>query len=281
MNNIQTTKNLRRFGRFFLFGFSFLFLLTSCEEPVTPIGGGDPGDTNIPNERVILYAVGNSENRQTLDTEAEWDALLDQLCDQAHAGNEVTFYNISQTTYLHGSAKGADKESRTITTTSREEIKDWMKTMEKEGHTVKVTYDDNSGTWHGEAYATAPSNTTSGILIGSWHFNCMVVTQVDFNGNLLSSDLYAPEEGGGTMYYTFTADGTVTLTMQGMNGTTVTDSSTWSLSEDGVLYSDLLPSGTYWNVNWITDNTMILSSSSLGTEEGDLYYQLQFDAVTK
>ena len=62
-----------------------------------------------------------------------------------------------------------------------------------------------------------------------------------------------------------------------MDGTTATDSSTWTLSDDGILYSVLLPSGANWNVNWITPNTMILSRADLGTEEGDQYYQLQFD----
>ena len=255
-----------------------LLSFAACDKPETPVNGGED---NSPKERVIIYDVNGNENRQTLETEAEWDALLDQLCDQALRGSEVSFFNISQTTYLHGSVKGVAKDNRTITTTSREEMKTWMKEMERQGHTVKVTYDNNSGTWHGEAYATAPTENISGTLIGTWHFNCMVVTHVDQNGNLLGSDLYVPEDGGGTMYYTSSDNGTVTMTMHGMDGTTATDSSTWSLSADGVLCSDLLPSGTCWNVNWITANTMIISCADLNTTEGDLLYQLQFDAASK
>ena len=254
------------------------FTFVACEDPVDPIGGGED---NSPKERDIVYAVGTNESRRTVETEAAWDALLDQLCDQALAGSEVTFFNVSQTTYLQSGAKGATKENRTLSTSSREEMKAWMKAMEKEGRTVRVTYDNNSGMWHGEAYATAPSSNTSGILIGTWHFNCMVVTHVDQDGHLLGSDLYVPEEGGGTMYYTFADDGTVTLTMHGMDGTVVTYNSTWSLSADGVLYSDLVPSGGNWNVNWITDNSMIISSADYGTEEGDVLYQLQFDSVAE
>ena len=252
---------------------------TACDKNDTPINGGSTDNT--PKERVIIYSVGNNEGHRTLETEAEWDALLDQFCNQALSGDEVTFYNTSQTTYLHSKAHGDAKEDRTINTTSRDEIKTWMKAMEKEGRTVRVTYDDNTGTWHGVAYATAPSDNTNGVLIGTWHFSCMVVTQVGSDGTLLGSDLYEPEAGGGSMYYTFEADGTVTMTMHGMDGTVATDSSTWSLSADGVLCSELLPNGGCWNVNWATPSTMIISRADMGSEEGDFYYQLQFEAVTK
>lgn len=249
-----------------------VLMIAGCEKT-------DDGNTNVNNgnssisKRVIVYAVGNSENRQTLETEAEWDAMLEQFCDQAVDGGTVTFYNIetSLAPAVH------TKEASTIVTTNRDELKRWMKVKEKEGLTVRVTYDTQSGTWHGEAYATAPAVSTLGILPGTWHFSCMVVTRYDIDGNLLGSDLYAPEDNGGSWYYSFSNDGTLTITVNGMDGTTATDSSTWTLSDDGILYSDLLPSGAYWNVNWITPNTMIISRADLGTEEGDIYYQLQFD----
>ena len=79
------------------------------------------------------------------------------------------------------------------------------------------------------------------------------------------------------MHYTFYNDGTMSLTFNGMDGTTATDNSTWTLSNDGELCSELLPNGGCWNVNWLTDNTMIMSRVDLGTEEGDLLYQLQFE----
>ena len=278
MNSIQSSKKSWHIGRFLIFGLSLLPLLAGCEksEVITP---GDTGGGSDSPHKEIIYSVGATESRQTLTTEAEWDALLDRLCDQAQNGNEVTFYNISQTSHIQVGAKGVTKDNRTISTTDRDEIKSWMKEMERQGLTVQVTYDAGTGTWNGVAYATLPADNTSGILIGTWHFNCMVVTRVGLDGELLGSDLYEPEVG--LWYYTFGGDGTVTLTKVGMEGTATTDSSTWSLSEDGMLCSDLLPSGAYWNVNWITPQTLIMSSATLGTEEGDLYYQLQFDAVTE
>ena len=247
----------------------------ACEKTDNP-AGGNTIVTPVAKERTIIYAVSNSENRQVLKTEAEWDAMLERFCDQAAAGSEVVFYNMDQTTYLHGNTKGLSKENRTINTTSREEMKAWMKEMEKEGRTVRVSYDEGSGTWHGEAYATAPANNTLGILVDTWHFNCMVVSHVGTDGQLLGSDLYVPDENGGAMYYTFDADGNVTMTMYGIGGVTATDSASWTLSDDGVLCSDLMPNGGCWNVNWATPNTMIISREELGTDEGDLYYQLQF-----
>ena len=58
----------------------------ACEKPETPNGGSDNND---PKERVIIYSVGESESRQTLKNDAEWDAMLEKLCDRAQDGSEV------------------------------------------------------------------------------------------------------------------------------------------------------------------------------------------------
>lgn len=244
----------------------------ACEKPNNNSGGKINND---PRERIIIYTVGNSEARQTLATEGEWDVLLDVLCDQAQSGNRVTFYNMSQTTYLQNKGLRGTKGTITFSTTNREEMKAWMKKMEKDGRTVVVSY--NNGTWSGMAYASAPPTSTTSTIVGTWHFICSVVNHIGQNGSLTGSDLYVPEDGGGSMYYTFYDDGTITLVITGMDGTTATENSRWTLSEDGKLSSDLLPNGDCWDVNWITNNTLIMSRTDLGTEEGDLVYQLQFD----
>ena len=247
---------------------------SACERPDNNVPDGNDVN-NDPKERVIIYKVGNSEFRQTLETEGEWDAMLDELCSQAQSGNKVTFYNMSQTTYFQNNESGGTKAARTFSTTNRDEMKAWMKKMEEEGRTVVVTYDN--GTWKGLAYSSAPPAITSNTIIGTWHFNCSVVSHIDQNGLLIGSNLYVPEDGGGSMYYTFYNDGTMTLTINGVGGTTASDHSTWNLSEDGKLNCELLPNSNCWDVNWITSNAMIISHSDIGTEEGDLLYQLQFD----
>ena len=68
----------------------------ACEKPETPNGGSS--DNNDPKERVIVYSVGKNENRQTLKNDAEWDAMLEKLCNQAQDGSEVVFFNMRQTT---------------------------------------------------------------------------------------------------------------------------------------------------------------------------------------
>lgn len=182
---------------------ALVLLTTACEKPENPTGNGS--NNSDPKERTIVYAVGETENRKTLNTDGEWDAMLDQFCNQAQDGSEVVFYNMSQTTYIQ--SKGTSKTNRTINTTSRDEMKKWMKDMEKQGLTVRVTYNDTTGTWHGEAYATAPTTNTTDMIIGTWRLNCMVVTQTDENNQLVNSDLFALEDI--TMYYRFYNDGSI------------------------------------------------------------------------
>ena len=96
-------------------------------------------------------SAGDKTTTVHLETEAEWQELLDRFCDYAEEGSEVTFYNAN-----HKATKSATKDATTFSTTSREDMKRWMAQMEDEGMTVTVTYDPATGTWNGTAYATAP-----------------------------------------------------------------------------------------------------------------------------
>lgn len=50
--------------------------LASCgPEPTTP-----SGETDTAKERLIIYSVGQTEVRQPLHTEAQWDAMLELIC---------------------------------------------------------------------------------------------------------------------------------------------------------------------------------------------------------
>ena len=105
-------------------------------------------------ERDIVYTVAEQTTTTVhLTTEAEWDALLDRFCDYAEEGSSVTFRNAKSAN------KSATKDATTFSTTSRDEMKRWMARMEDAGMTVTVSYDPNTGTWNGTAYATAPSPT--------------------------------------------------------------------------------------------------------------------------
>ena len=250
-----------------------MLAFSACDRHNIEPDGNEPN--NDPKERVVVFTVGQNETRLALKTEGEWDALLDVLCSEAQTGQTVAFYNMSPTTYLQKKGTTGTKGTITFSTSNREEMKAWMKAREKEGLTVEVTY--SNGSWHGMAYASAPPTNTSVDIVGTWHFVCSVVNHMDQSGALTGSDLYVPEEGGGSMFYTFHNDGTITLTFNGQDGTTATENSTWTLGSDGVLCCELLPNAGCWNVNWITENTMIISRSDIGTEEGDVLYQLQFE----
>lgn len=109
-------------------------------------------------ERDITYTVAESTTTVHLTTEAEFDALLEQFCDYAEGGSTVTFYNTRHAT------KSTTKETVTFSTTDREAMKAWMRQMENVGKTVTVTYDRETGTWNGTAYATAPQPPSGGLV---------------------------------------------------------------------------------------------------------------------
>lgn len=121
-------------------------------------------------EHVIVYAVGHEEGRKSVKDEAEWNALLDQFCSYAQSGSEVIFYNTaSSIPTSHKDVGSTVKEVTTFSTSNREEMKGWMKEMEKAGKTVSVKFDDKTGTWSGKAYINVPnrervSNCYTGTL---------------------------------------------------------------------------------------------------------------------
>ena len=116
--------------------------------------------------RDIVYTVDGQTTTVHLNTEAEFDALLDRFCEYAEGGSSVTFYNAAS----HGKAvqKAQTKDATTYSTSSREVMKRWMRQMEDEGKTVTVTYDSSTGTYNGMAYATASGPTPqcyTGVLV--------------------------------------------------------------------------------------------------------------------
>ena len=140
-----------------------LLTMAACEKD---------NENPVNHERDITYTIAPTasaiDNATTttihLETEAEWQELLDRFCDYAEEGSEVTFYNAN-----HKVTKSATKDATTFSTTDREEMKRWMAQMEDEGLTVTVTYDPATGTWNGTAYATAPQpqegDCYTGVLV--------------------------------------------------------------------------------------------------------------------
>ena len=150
---------------FILMGLTTMMGLGSCSK--------DDGKSSRFNERDIVYTVAEETTSVHLTTEAEFDALLEQFCDWAEEGSTVTFYRPgTQASRLHagGTPAHPTKDAATYSTTDREAMKRWMAQMEDEGMTVTVTFDPNTGTWNGTAYATAPQPPMpSGELITYEH----------------------------------------------------------------------------------------------------------------
>lgn len=164
-------------------------MLVSC--------GDDNNGANPVAERTIVYAIDTDMSRAALKTDAEWDELLDRFCSSAIEGHTITFCNANGATTAAKQVKAGPRAGRlsadgatTITTTSRDEIKSWMKEMEKKGKTVTVTYNDNNGTWTGTAYATAPQ-TTVGPTHGCYTGVLTVVPLPTFSGPQLQGKAWA------------------------------------------------------------------------------------------
>lgn len=118
------------------------------------------GDTVVPDgNHEVVYILNSRVNRTTLTSDSEWDQLLDRFCDYTADGQTVTFYGRNQSAAA-SKRTSASKEATSISTTSRDEMKRWMKEMERAGKTVTVTYDEGTGTWNGTAYVNGPQAQT-------------------------------------------------------------------------------------------------------------------------
>ncbi|MBQ8703790.1 MAG: hypothetical protein IJ524_05400 [Bacteroidales bacterium] len=150
---------------------NFIRIITLLAATLTMAACVDPEGTEpTGTERQIIYAVAHTESRATLKTEAEWDKLLDRFCDYAVEGKEVDFYNLSSQPSLSAKGRHTVKDVVTFSTNNRAEIKEWMKAREKEGKTVNVRFESETGTWTGTAYATAPNhestdNCYTGVIV--------------------------------------------------------------------------------------------------------------------
>lgn len=162
-------------------------------------------------EREIFYTVADNPSLSVLGGdgitahltgEAEWDALLDQFCDYARSGEQVMFCSTRQSAQAKS---GTSNTPTSITTSNREELKTWMKEMEKAGKTVRVTYDNGSGTWNGTAYINLGEDSMQETRMYSGTL-AFVATPV----------LETPPLGGSVMALQVNADSTLIITVHGM-----------------------------------------------------------------
>lgn len=186
-----------------------LLTLTACvKEPVQPsVPDGDGQGYDIfytVAENAALAIIGGQGTTAHLATDSEWDALLDRFCDNARGGNQVLFCTTRSNATQ---AKGAVKDTPTsITTSNREELKSWMKEMEKAGKTVIVTFDEGTGNWNGTAYANLSLTDTQ-------------VEAQDYSGTIAFTAtpvLSEPPLGGVVLSLLTPAADTLVVTVHGM-----------------------------------------------------------------
>ena len=217
-----------------------LLCLTSCA----------PEAPQMQHVRDITYTVDEQTTTVHLLTEEEFETLLDHFCDYAESGSTVTFYNTNH------ASKGASKELVNYSTTSREEMKAWMRQMEDEGMTVTVTYDSSTGTYNGMAYATAPQQEGcyTGVLVYYEDYlpdQQIMSLQVSADNILLIHNNYSLYEDGyleldGITYH---VGDTVTLCgeLEAQMYDTIVMALFLNIGEPEPLWVDLgLPSGLLW-----------------------------------
>ncbi|MBR4506092.1 MAG: hypothetical protein IKP21_04890 [Bacteroidales bacterium] len=177
--------------RFYILLAAVLCCLTACEK--NPESSDKQRDITYTVTTVGTQRAASAVDKTTtvhLETEAEWQALLDRFCDYAENGSVVTFYGTQAPLPAKGGPSQAGslrttKDATTFSTTDREAMKRWMAQMEDEGMTVTVSFDPNTGTWNGTAYATAPQPDPISDTVAAPFFSVSASRQVTFaTGNL-------------------------------------------------------------------------------------------------
>ena len=155
------TKIKRQTTRILVALLAFTATFMSCDKEKPDVAAQQERDIYyVVSKSPSLALVGGNSLSTHLSTEAEWDALLDRFCEYAKSGEQVMFCS-DNNSQSQSQAKGTPSNTpTTITTSDSQELKAWMKAMEQAGKTVRVTYDDNSGTWNGTAYANLSHEET-------------------------------------------------------------------------------------------------------------------------
>ena len=87
----------------------------------------------------VRYAVDGVKYSITLNSGAEWDALVDSLFTLSVQGHDVRFAKGNANVILSFS-----KDTQTLITSSEEEAKAWSKERAEEGYTVTITFNNGN-----------------------------------------------------------------------------------------------------------------------------------------
>lgn len=87
----------------------------------------------------VRYSVDGVKYSITLNSGAEWDALVDSLFTLSVQGHDVRFAKGKANVILSFS-----KDTQTLITSSEEEAKAWSKERADEGYTVTITFNNGN-----------------------------------------------------------------------------------------------------------------------------------------
>ena len=113
--------------------------MTGCQKEM-PVA--NEMSTEVGMARQISYTVDGNTRIVTFHDDAEYEAFWDHVFATVHKGSKVSLRGGNGT-----SGPAYAKEVVTYTTTSKEEARNWAKSMVEQGYTVDISYDEGTGVY--------------------------------------------------------------------------------------------------------------------------------------
>lgn len=117
-------------------------LAVSCQKEEADITPATPSAVIIDNAalRTVVYTINGVSYRLTLLGDQAWHDFLSRMFALAEEGHSVTFFNEEAASRVLPS-----KEVETHSTSNKEDAYQWSEQKVKEGYTVTIVFDEETG----------------------------------------------------------------------------------------------------------------------------------------
>ena len=117
-------------------------LAVSCQKEEADITSATPSTVIAENDtlRTVVYTIDGVSYRLTLVGDQAWHDFLSRMFALAEEGHSVTFFNEEAASRVLPS-----KEVETHSTSNKEDAYQWSEQKVKEGYTVTIVFDEETG----------------------------------------------------------------------------------------------------------------------------------------
>ena len=117
-------------------------LAVSCQKEEADITSATPSTVIAENDtlRTVVYTIDGVSYRLTLVGDQAWHDFLSRMFALAEEGHSVTFFNEEAASRVLPS-----KEVETHSTSDKEDAYQWSEQKVKEGYTVTIVFDEETG----------------------------------------------------------------------------------------------------------------------------------------